>query len=113
MYGGNISDLSLVHSAHPDKHIYFTEQWISSDGNFLDDLIWHTRNLLIGATRNWSKTIIEWNLASDENQDPHTEGGCEKCLGAITVSNNDYHKNTGFIIIAHISKHVRPTFLLV
>jgi len=108
LYGGNISDLSLVHSAHPDKHIYFTEQWISSDGNFLDDLIWHTRNLLIGATRNWSKTIIEWNLASDENQDPHTEGGCEKCLGAITVSNNDYHKNTGFFIIAHISKHVRP-----
>ena len=34
LYGGNISDLSLVHSAHPDKHIYFTEQWISSDGNF-------------------------------------------------------------------------------
>ncbi|RYF98221.1 MAG: glucosylceramidase, partial [Chitinophagaceae bacterium] len=28
LYGGQISALSQVHNAYPDKHIYFTEQWV-------------------------------------------------------------------------------------
>src|SRR5262249_1281398 len=28
LYRGNIEALSQVHNAHPDKHLYFTEQWI-------------------------------------------------------------------------------------
>src|SRR3546814_20964864 len=27
LYGGSIDALSEVHNAHPDKNIYFTEQW--------------------------------------------------------------------------------------
>jgi len=108
LYGGDINDLSNIRMAHPDKNLYFTEQWIGAPGNLSEDLRWHARNLLIGASRNWCKTIIEWNLAADENQDPHTPGGCTECLGAITISNNNYIKNPGFYIIAHIAKYVRP-----
>ena len=108
LYGGDINNLNSVHNAHPDKNLYFTEQWISAQGNFSEDLKWHARNLLIGASRNWCKTIIEWNLAADENQEPYTPGGCKKCLGAITISNDNYNKNTGFYLIAHIAKYVRP-----
>ena len=52
-YGGNISDLSTLKSAHPDKNLYFTEQWIGAPANFSEDLKWHDRYLLIGASRNW------------------------------------------------------------
>ncbi len=34
-------------------------------GNFAGDFNWHVHNLIIGASRNWCKTVIEWNLAAD------------------------------------------------
>jgi glucosylceramidase len=108
LYGGTIDALSDVYNAHPDKNIYFTEQWIGAPGNFAGDFTWHIKNLIIGATRNWSRTVLEWNLAADPEQKPHTEGGCTQCLGAITINGDEYVKNTAFYIIAHASKFVRP-----
>jgi glucosylceramidase len=105
LYGGNISALSSVHSAHPDKGLYFTEQWTSSTGDFGGDLKWHVKNVLIGSMLNWSKVALEWNLANDANYGPHTTGGCTQCKGAITVNSaNSYTKNVAFYIIAHASK---------
>ena len=106
LYGGNISDLSVLKSAHPDKNLYFTEQWVGAPGDLFGDLRWHIRNLIIGASRNWCKTIIEWNLASDENQKPHTDGGCSSCLGAVTITDNSVQRNTAYYVIAHVSKFV-------
>ena len=108
LYGGNINDLSAVHNAHPDKNLYFTEQWIGAPGNFAEDLKWHVRELIIGATRNWCRTVIEWNVASDENQDPHTRGGCTMCLGALTIIGDNVIRNPAYYIIAHAAKYVRP-----
>lgn len=108
LYGGSIEDLSLVHNAHPDRNLYFTEQWVGAPGNLAEDLKWHVRELIIGATRNWCKNVIEWNLASDDNQDPHTPGGCDRCLGAVTISGNEVTRNSAYYIIAHASKFVRP-----
>ncbi len=107
LYNGSISALSEVRNAYPDKGIYFTEQWIGGPGNFAGDLKWHIETLIIGATRNWSRNVLEWNLAADENYQPHTDGGCPTCLGAITV-NSSVKKNTAYYIIAHASKFVRP-----
>ena len=108
LYGGDINDLSELKNIHPDKNLYFTEQWVGAPGDLYGDLRWHIRNLIIGASRNWCKTIIEWNLASDENQKPHTDGGCSSCLGAITISNNGVQRNTAYYVIAHASKFVSP-----
>ena len=108
LYGGDISALSEVRNAHPDKNLYFTEQWVGAPGDFAADLKWHVRELIIGATRNWSRNVIEWNLAADENQDPHTPGGCSLCLGALTISGNQVTRNSAYYIIAHASKFVRP-----
>ncbi len=109
LYAGNIEALSQVHEAHPDKNIYFTEQWIGAPGNFAKDIPYHIENLIIGASRHWSKTVIEWNLAADENQKPHTDkGGCTSCLGAITISKNKIIRNPAYYIIAHAAKFVRP-----
>jgi glucosylceramidase len=52
LYLGDVGALSEVHDAHPDKHIYFTEQWTSGKGDFGGDLRWHTKNLIVWATRN-------------------------------------------------------------
>ncbi len=108
LYAGNINDLSKVNTAHPDKNLYFTEQWVGANENFEDNLKWHTRELIIGATRNWCKTVLEWNLAADSNLEPHTDGGCTECLGALTIDGNTVTKNVAYYIIAHASKFVRP-----
>ena len=108
MYEGKVEAISEVQKAHPDKSLYFTEQWIGAPGNFPNDLRWHTRTLIIGAVRNWCKNVIEWNLAADPNQDPHTEGGCTECLGAITIEENSVTRNPAYYIIAHASKFVPP-----
>jgi len=108
LYGGEIEALSEVHEAHPDKNLYFTEQWIGAPGNFGGDLAWHIRELIIGAPRNWTKTVLEWNLAADPNQEPHTDrGGCVGCLGAITIDGNEVERNPAYYIIAHASKYVK------
>ena len=108
LYGGSISDLSRVHDAHPDKHIYFTEQWVGAPGNFAADVSWHVKTLVIGGSWNWCRNVLEWNLASDPNQDPHTPGGCSQCLGAITISGSTVTRNPAYYIIAHAAKFVRP-----
>ncbi len=108
LYGGSIGELSKVHQAYPDKNLYFTEQWVGAPSNFGGDLAWHVRELIIGATRNWCRTVLEWNLAADPNQDPHTEGGCTQCLGAVTIDGDVVTRNVAWYIIGHASKFVRP-----
>lgn len=106
LYAGNISALSTVHDAHPDKNVYFTEQWTSSTGAFDGDLKWHIKNVIIGSMRNWSKNALEWNLANDPAFSMHTPGGCTQCKGALTVTATSYTKNVSYYIIAHASKFV-------
>ena len=107
LYLGRIDALTPVHNQFPDKNIYFTEQWTGSKGTFAGDLGWHVKNLLIGATRNWSRNVLEWNLASDPVLNPHTDGGCTECLGALTIGAN-ISRNVSYYIIAHAAKFVRP-----
>lgn len=109
LYGGKIEALSQVHEAHPDKNLYFTEQWVGAPGNMKRDIAEHVRNLIIGATRNWSRTVIEWNLSSNPQLKPHTDrGGCDRCLGAITIDQDSVKRNPAYYIIAHAGKFVRP-----
>ena len=108
LYGGEIESLSLVHEQHPDKNIYFTEQWIGAPGNFPEDIKFHIKELIIGATRNWSKTVLEWNLAANSASQPHTIGGCDRCLGAVTIDGDQIKRNPAYYIIAHAAKFVRP-----
>ncbi len=112
LYGGKIEALMEVHQAHPDKNLYFTEQWIGAPGNLAGDLPWHIKNLVIGASRNWAKTVLEWNLTSNPTLTPHTDrGGCDKCLGAVTIDADSVVRNPAYYIIAHASKFVEPNSL--
>jgi len=107
LYAGDISALSQVRAVHPDKALYFTEQYTASNGNFGGDLKWHLKNVVIGSMRNWSRVALEWNLANDPSFGPHTPGGCTTCKGALTIGTN-ITRNVAYYIIAHISKFVPP-----
>ena len=107
LYAGDISALSQVRNAHPDKNIYFTEQYTASNGDFGGDLKWHLKNVIIGSMRNWSRTALEWNLANNASFEPHTPGGCNTCKGALTITSSVF-RNVAYYIVAHASKFVPP-----
>jgi glucosylceramidase len=107
LYVGEVEAMSKVHDAHPDKNLYFTEQWTGAKGAFEHDLKWAIKNVIIGTMRNWSRNALEWNLASDPDYNPHTPGGCSECKGAVTIGNdNSVKRNVSYYIIAHASKFV-------
>jgi len=109
-YGGDLSALSLVHMARPDKNLYFTEQMVTEKpGSQAINITAPVKRLIIGATRNWSRNVILWNLAADPLNDPHTDnGGCSMCQGAITIDGDKVTRNIAFYTVAHASKFVRP-----
>jgi len=109
LYGGTIDALSKVHNAHPDRHLYFTEQWMGAPGKFERDFPDHIKKLTIGATRNWARTVLEWNLTSNPQNRPFTDrGGCDRCLGGVTLDGDQVTRNAAYYVVAHASKFVRP-----
>jgi glucosylceramidase len=109
-YAGNVSAMNSVHSAHPDKGLYFTE--ISGGGwatDFSANLMWFTENIFIGTTRYWSKVALLWNLALNQYDGPQNNG-CGDCRGVITITDGTgaVTKNEEYYAIAHFSKFVRP-----
>jgi glucosylceramidase len=106
-YGGDVSAMSGVHTAHPDKGLYFTEisggAWAT---NFSDNLMWFMQNIFIGTTKNWSKNALLWNLALDENYGPKNNG-CQDCRGVVTINGNTVTKNEEYYSIGHFSKFIR------
>lgn len=106
LYLGDESALSKVHQAHPDKKIYFTEQWTGAKGSFAGDFMWHMKHIVIGTMANWSSMVLEWNLANDPQYGPHTLGGCTECLGALTVSGTEVQRNVSYYIIGQVSKYI-------
>ncbi len=106
LYNGDISALSKVKAAHPDKDLYFTEQWTGYKGDFTEDFMWHVKNVILGAVNNHAKTAIEWNLANDPSYGPHTLGGCTECLGALTISGQDIIRNQSYYIVMQAARFV-------
>ncbi len=109
-YGGDVSAMSVVHNAHPDRGLYFTEisggEWAT---NFADNLQWNMSNIFIGTTRNWSKNVLLWNLALDENHGPKNNG-CQDCRGVVTIhsASGSVTRNVEYYSIGHFSRFVRP-----
>ena len=109
-YGGDFSAMTTLHTAYPDKNLYFTEQMVvEKPGSATIDIAAQVKRLIIGATRNWSKNVILWNLAADPLNDPHTDnGGCPMCQGAVTLDGDKVSRNLAYYTVAHASKFVRP-----
>ena len=115
LYLGTIDAMTKVHDARPNKNLYFTEQMtverqaIHKDATGVEPIEVPVRRLLIGATRNWSRNVLLWNLAADAQFGPHTNsGGCPVCQGAITIDGDKVTENIAFYTVAQIAKFVPP-----
>jgi glucosylceramidase len=110
-YNGDVSSQSAVEAAYPSKGIWFTECSGSVGSNFAGDLVWNARNLLIGATRNWARSVSLWNLVLDQNSGPQN-GGCSKCRGVVTIDTSSspatITNNVEYYALGHLSKFVVP-----
>lgn len=109
-YGGDMSALTLLHTAYPDKNLYFTEQMVvERPESTTIDIAAQIKRLVIGTMKNWSRNMILWNLAADPLNDPHTnDGGCSMCQGAVTIDGDKVKKNIAYYVVAHASRFVRP-----
>lgn len=110
LYAGPITALTTVHHAFPDKNIYFTEQMVVDGPDKAKlDIASPEARIVIGATRNWSRNVLLWNLAANPEFGPHTNnGGCPVCEGAITLDGNTVTRNVAYYVVAHASKFVPP-----
>ena len=108
LYAGDISAMSSVKAAHPDRELYFTEQWTGANGSFDGDFKWHIRNVMIGSLRNWSRNALQWNLATNASFGPFTPGGCNQCKGALTISGTTVTRNVAYYNVAQLSKFIPP-----
>lgn len=112
-YGGEKEELLKIHNARPDKNLYFTEMSIGlwGDGySFAKDLMWNMREVCIGSINNYNKAVIMWNYMLDEEHGPDRPGGCNICLGCITI-HSDYKtmdKNSHYYTMAHLSRVIKP-----
>ncbi|HEY3974253.1 MAG TPA: glycoside hydrolase family 30 beta sandwich domain-containing protein [Candidatus Sulfotelmatobacter sp.] len=108
-YAGNVSAQSTVEAAYPNKGIWFTECSGITTSGFAADLVWYSENLMIGSTRNWSRSVSLWNLALDQNSGPHS-GGCPNCRGVVTiddhVSPSTITNNVEYYALGHLAKFV-------
>ncbi|MFC1418386.1 RICIN domain-containing protein [Streptacidiphilus cavernicola] len=111
-YGGDPSGQTTVHNAFPTKDTYFTEcsgsQSANTANTFSDSLDWQTENLIIGATRNWAKSVVTWNMALDPSGGPSMN--CTTCTGVVTVNNGNGTAayNAEYYVLGQASKFVKP-----
>src|SRR5580700_5741143 len=110
LYGGDASLLTQVHDAYPNKNLYLTEQSLTerrSEGPL--GIAEPVRRVMIGATRNWCRNVVLWNLAADPQNGPHTNnGGCTGCSGAVTLNGDSVTKNVAYYVLEHFSQFVPP-----
>ena len=109
-YEGDVPAQSKVHDAYPDKDAWLTE--CSGGGwspKFAEVLGWMTDKLIIGASNNWSRGTLLWNLALDPAHGPHT-GGCSDCRGVMTIdpSTGVITRNVEYYVLGHASRFVLP-----
>lgn len=106
-YGGSVSQQSTTHNAYPSKDLWFTECSGTTGSSFAGDLKYNVSNIIIGATRNWAKGSILWNLALNPANGP-TNGGCTTCRGVVTINETTgaVTRNVEYYALGHASKFV-------
>jgi glucosylceramidase len=113
-YSGDPSAQTALHNAFPNKGVWFTEcsgshgEGDTPEQIFRGTLTWHARTLAIGTTRNWAKSVVNWNIALDSTGGPHL-GGCGTCTGLLTLqADGSVTRDAEYYTIGHLSKFVKP-----
>ncbi|WP_255292584.1 ricin-type beta-trefoil lectin domain protein [Micromonospora sp. WMMA1996] len=108
-YFGDPAVGSQVRGQYPAVPQFSTEHsggtWITNQHNEdMTDIVTYARN--------WSRSVVKWSLAVNQNMGPHN-GGCGTCTGLITVQEGgaragqvDY--TIEYYTTGHLTKFVRP-----
>ena len=110
LYGGSAEAFTKVHHLYPRQGLFMTEQSVTQDPRSRGlDIAEPVDSVVIGATRNWSRNVLLWNLAADAEAGPHTNhGGCTGCWGALTIQGDQVKRNLAWYVLGHFSKFVPP-----
>lgn len=115
-YEGDEEVMSVVHKEYPTKDIWFTE----GSGGEWGFPKWNTAFLnqassVVNIARNWSKSIIYWNLALDQNGGPdyyydvnQHQDSTNRGLITINTDTNSWDYNVDYYTLGHVSKFVDP-----
>ncbi|MFJ5778877.1 RICIN domain-containing protein [Streptomyces sp. NPDC093094] len=109
-YGGAPSAQAQVVNA--GKRVFFTEcsgtDSADTAGTFGDTLRWHAENLVVQNMRNGGETVVNWNLALDQNGGPH-QGHCtNRCNGVVEIANGNVTRNAEYYVLGHVTKFIKP-----
>ena len=102
---------TTFHNAYPNTPVYFTEcaggLWATNQAS---NLVYETREDVIGPMRNWAMGSDYWTMGTDQNNGPNVGGGCTNCRGMVTVntSNGTFTLNEDYYAWAQFSKFVQP-----
>ncbi|MFI9835451.1 ricin-type beta-trefoil lectin domain protein [Nonomuraea sp. NPDC051941] len=108
-YFGDPAVGSQVHDQYPSVPQFSTEH---SGGTWIGNQ--HNEDMadIVNYTRNWSRSLVKWSLALNQQMGPHN-GGCGTCTGLITVQEGgsragqvDY--TIEYYTTGHLTKFVRP-----
>lgn len=109
-YDGDVDAQSKVRDRFPSKDVFFTE---CAGGGWKpawpDGWAFALGKVTLGATRNWARGVLYWNLALDEAHGPHL-GGCGNCRGVITIDRRtgEIERSPEYYALGHLSRFVRP-----
>ena len=105
--------MTEVHNRYPVKDVWFTEAgsgtWIGDTSAQFADQMYHT----IRSPRNWSKSVVFWNIALDQNAAPKLAevDKSNSNRGFLTIrsdSTDSVTRNTSYYSMGHTSKFVDP-----
>ena len=110
VYAAEPSAQSLVVNHFPNKEVYYTEasggEWIAPFDNAFSSMM----RTNIGTLRNYSKTVVLWNIALDEHNGPTVPGfGQSTCRGLLKINKEtkEVTYNLDYYALAHFSKFVK------
>ncbi|MEV0173689.1 RICIN domain-containing protein [Streptomyces sp. NPDC050803] len=106
-YGGAPSAQQQIINA--GKRVFFTECSGTDTANtFADTLRWHAENLVVQNMRNGGETVVNWNLALDQNGGPH-QGHCtNRCNGVVEIAGGNVTRGAEYYVLGHVTKFIKP-----
>ncbi|WP_060887888.1 RICIN domain-containing protein [Streptomyces caniscabiei] len=108
-YGGTPAAQQQIVGA--GKRVFFTEcsgtDSADTSKTFGDTLQWHAENLVVQNMRNGGETVINWNLALDQNGGPH-QGHCgNRCNGIVEIANGNVTPGAEYYVLGHVTKFIK------
>ncbi|WP_203846834.1 glycoside hydrolase family 30 protein, partial [Dactylosporangium siamense] len=105
-YAGWVGVQSQIHDQYPDKGIYFTEA-SPSTGNRDWNSYLPNMGQYIDIMRNWSRTYLQWTIASNPSYGP---GSCSNCGALVYIDDTTgaVTRSIDYYLVGHLSKFVRP-----